>query len=300
MKGTLFAIKRYALHDGPNIRTTIFLKGCPLSCDWCHNPEGIKPEIELIWLAEKCVQCSECVTQCPAGALQWMEQVLVRDPLSCTRCTQCVQVCPALAHEATGWTATVAEMVEEIQKDLPFFDQSGGGVTFSGGEPLMQADFLLGLLQQTGELGIHRAVDTTGFVPRATLAAVARHTDVFLYDVKHMDEDTHRRYTGIGNALILSNLKFLAENKYNIQIRFPLIPGVNDDDANIAKTGAFIAALPGNQALDVLPFHSTASGKYTKLQQTNPGLDFTSPDIEHTKAVVEKLKSFGLQVEIGG
>jgi len=300
MKGTLFAIKRYALHDGPNIRTTIFLKGCPLRCEWCHNPEGIKPEIEYIWHAARCIGCSDCISTCPPHALQWQGKVLVRDMLLCTRCTQCVQVCPALAHEATGWTATVDEVLAEIKKDLPFFDQSGGGVTFSGGEPLLQADFLRALLQQAGELGIHRAVDTTGFAPQDTLAAVAQHTDLFLFDLKHMDDLKHQRYTGVSNKQILSNLRFLAAHEKAVHIRFPFIPGVNDDEENIEQTGVFIQSLPGEQTVHVLPFHPAANAKYTKLGQHNPGKDLKSPDTEQTKAVVTKLKSYGLKVGIGG
>lgn len=157
---TIFSIKHYALHDGPNIRTTVFFKGCPLSCFWCHNPEGIDAQIEIVTIADKCIGCKECIHGCPESALAFTEQGLVRDQQRCTVCMNCVEICPALAHEALGWHSDIDSVMAEIEKDLVFYDQSGGGVTFSGGEPLMQADALQ-LLKRCGDLEIHRAVDTS-------------------------------------------------------------------------------------------------------------------------------------------
>lgn len=175
----IFAIKRYALHDGPNIRTTIFFKGCPLACQWCHNPEGIDFATKILFLAHKCVGCGECLLHCPEKALIADENGIQRADDLCTSCGTCAAGCPALAHEATGWRVTIDELMAEILKEQPFFDQSGGGITCSGGEPLCQPESLLALLEKCGQLGIHRAVDTSGYAATATLLRIARHTDLF-------------------------------------------------------------------------------------------------------------------------
>lgn len=296
----LFAIKRYALHDGPNIRTTVFFKGCPLSCFWCHNPEGITPGIEVVTAHDKCIGCRECLHGCPESALTLDRHGLHRKQESCTICLNCVEICPTLAHEAIGYHSSVEAVMTEIEKDLPFFDLSKGGVTFSGGEPLMQAGALLSLLQRCGERGIHRVVDTTGLAPAATLLEVARHAELFLYDLKHMDSALHREYTGVANELILENLKQLAMTGAEYRIRIPLLAGINDDEKNIRATAEFVAGLPGLQGIDVLPYHHMATAKYKKLQTGYRGEQSHCPAKENISRVQEILEHFGHKVRIGG
>lgn len=297
---TIFAIKRYALHDGPNIRTTIFFKGCPLSCHWCHNPEGIDFKIKIVTLGEKCVGCGECVDNCPENALQLTENGIHRNTERCTLCRNCIEICPALVHEPTGWEMTTEQLLHEIKKDLPFYDQSGGGVTISGGEPLSQPKALLALLQGCGALGIHRTVDTSGFAPTNTLLRIAEHTELFLFDIKHMDNRKHQIYTGVANDLILHNLQTLAKKGLAIRVRLPLIPGINDDEENIRAMGIFVAGCTGVQGIDVLPYHPSATAKYKKLGLEYKGHIFTAPSMQHITETVDILKEYIEDVQIGG
>jgi pyruvate formate lyase activating enzyme len=297
---TIFAIKRYALHDGPQIRTTIFLKGCPLSCLWCHNPEGLAREVEIITNRDRCIGCGECLELCPEKALSLDSQGIGRNRSLCTNCGICVDSCPALAHEATGRQTDVEVVMTEIKKDLPFYDTSGGGVTFSGGEPLLQPGFLLDLLRACGDLQIHRTVDTSGFSPTATLLEVARHTELFLYDLKHMESAVHKRYTGVGNELILDNLTALCRAGHVVRVRVPLVAGVNDDETNIRRMAGFLASLTGIEGIDLLPYHSIGRGKYRKLEMTYGGCDLQPPDPRHIKKLIEILSTSGFDVRLGG
>lgn len=300
IKSTIFAIKRYALHDGPNIRTTIFFKGCPLSCHWCHNPEGIDFKIKIVTLSDKCVGCEECIANCAHQALRRTNTGIHRNDQLCTLCQRCVETCPALAHEPTGWEMTTEQLLHEIQKDIPFYDQSDGGVTISGGEPLCQPEGLLALLQGCAALGIHRTVDSSGFAPTATLLRIAQYTDLFLIDLKQMDTRRHRQYTGVANDLILHNLQKLAENGQPVRVRIPLIPGVNDDEINIRATGAFAAGCKSVQGIDVLPYHPSATAKYKKLGLEYKGMHFTAPPPELLSNTVDLLKNYLSDVRIGG
>ena len=296
----IFAIKRYALHDGPNIRTTIFFKGCPLGCHWCHNPEGIEREIRVVTLAEKCVGCGECIEVCPEDALDLSKGTIHRNTELCSNCGHCVEICPALSHEAVGRETDTAQIMTEIKKDLPFFDQSCGGVTFSGGEPLMQPEFLLDLLQQCGTLEIHRTVDTSGFAPAEILLTVAEHTDLFLYDIKHMDDKKHRFFTGVSNELILHNLKTLSAAGKHIRVRIPLISGINDDEKNIRATGLFLTEIAPMQGIDILPHHNSGRGKYRKLGLKYPGSKMKCPEESRINRTVSILREYGLEVHLGG
>jgi len=298
--GVIFAIKRYALHDGPDLRVTVFLKGCPLSCLWCHNPEGIDPAPGMITLPDKCVGCGECREACPQNALSPGPEGMRRNRNACTACGVCAEVCPALAHETVGKKWTVTEVMTEIQKEVPFFHGTQGGVTFSGGEPLAQPDFLEALLRACKDLGLHRVVDTSGYASPATVSHVARHADLFLFDLKHMDPAAHRRLTGVDNALILSNLRLLAASGAQVALRLPLIPGMNDDEENIRRTGLLAASLPGIRSIDVLPYHASARGKYAKLGLPYPGEDIPPSLPDSVDRAVNILQQCGLDVRVGG
>lgn len=298
--GIIFAIKRYALHDGPDLRVTVFLKGCPLSCPWCHNPEGMRFGLEIHTMPNKCVGCGECVPACPGQALHAGPKGIVRDQSACAACGTCAEVCPALAHEALGQRRSVADVMREIAKEAPFFEGAQGGVTFSGGEPLAQPEFLEALLVACGHRGWHRAVDTSGLTSWEVLARIALLTDLFLFDLKHMDSATHRQVTGVDNTLILDNARRLAELGSAIRFRMPLIPGLNDDEANIEATGRFIAGLPGASGIDLLPYHSTAKGKYAKLRRSYPGEAIPQSDPDQTARAAQILQARGLSVRIGG
>lgn len=300
LSADIFAIKRYALHDGPNIRTTIFFKGCPLACWWCHNPEGIDFLPKMLFLAEKCVGCGECIAHCPKKALSMTQEGIRRAEESCTSCGACAEICPALAHEATGRSVSITEIVAEVIKDLAFFDQSAGGITCSGGEPLSQPESLLALLKAFGRLGIHRAVDTSGFARVETLLEVARHCELFLYDIKHMDSTIHTRFTGVANDLILSNLQALSDNGHAIRVRIPLIMGVNDDEKNIRATGAFAARCKGVQGIDILPYHPSATAKYRKLGEVYKGVALAAPPRASLNEIADTLRKFNIDVNIGG
>jgi len=216
------------------------------------------------------------------------------------RCNTCVQNCPSEAHELIGQTVSIDDVVEKIKKDIVFYDASHGGVTFSGGEPLMQAEFLLNLLKACGQLDLHRTVDTTGYADADLLLDVAVHTDLFLYDIKHMDPERHKSYTGVSNKKILDNLRLLARHGADINIRIPVIPGFNTNDENIKQTGAFVSSLPGIRKINLLPFHNGASAKYARLGIHCFSSEIEIPTRREINNMAGRLCDFGLQVKIGG
>jgi pyruvate formate lyase activating enzyme len=298
--GKIFDIKKYAIHDGPGIRTTVFFKGCPLSCRWCHNPEGITEASQRLYRKDRCIACRECADACPEEAISTSTDGLKWNASDCVYCGTCADICPAEAVELIGKSMTVEEVMAEIARDIVFYDESGGGVTLSGGEPLMQPAFLNALLDACGKLGIHRTVDTTGHTDTQTLLETATRTDLFLYDLKHMDAGKHARFTGVTNQLILENLNVLSRQDVDIIIRLPLIPGINSDPENIDRTGAFISSLPGVRRINILPYHCAATAKYKNL-----GMEFHASDIEPSSrdfldSVAKRLAHYDLTVKIGG
>ena len=300
LTGVIFDIKKFAIHDGPGIRTTVFFKGCPLTCRWCHNPEGWAIAAQHIHHRGRCIGCGECLQLCPHHAIEASDNGMLWDDESCMQCNTCVQTCPAQAHEFIGQTVSIDAVVEKIKKDIVFYDTSHGGVTFSGGEPLMQAEFLIDLLKACGQLDLHRTVDTTGYADAELLLAVAGDTDLFLYDIKHMDPQKHKSYTGVSNEKILNNLKLLAQHGANVNIRIPVIPGFNVNDENIKRTGAYVSSLPGIRKVNLLPFHNAASGKYTRLGVHCFSSEIQIPTPREINDIADRLGDFGLQVKIGG
>lgn len=298
--GVIFDIKKYAIHDGPGIRTTIFFKGCPLACRWCHNPEGMNVAVQRIYRQQRCIGCGECMQTCPRQAIRQTAEGMMADLLKCELCRTCAQHCPSEAVEFIGQKVTVAEVVRQIEKDIAFYDQSRGGVTFSGGEPLMQPEFLLQLLDACGHLDLHRTVDTTGYADAKLLLKVAQKTDLFLYDLKLMDPEKHRKYTGVSNEQILHNLKQLTQNDVRIQVRMPVIPGINSDAENIDKTADFIHSLGKIEHVSLLPFHNSAQAKYRRLNMQSISAPIVPPGAGMVQNIAARLKKTGLKVTIGG
>lgn len=299
--GMIFDIKRYAINDGPGIRVTVFFKGCPLRCAWCHNPESMRPGAERMYNRDKCIGCGQCIAACPGQACAMTPQGVAADMKLCLGCGGCASACPARATEMSGKKASVADIMQAVEKERIFIDRSGGGVTFSGGEPLMQPEFLTALLRESGRRGVHRAVDTTGYAKQQTLLEVAGHTDLFLYDLKMMSSRRHKQWTGVGNEIILENLRSLAGTGVRINIRLPLIRHVNDDGDNIQKTAEFIASLPGNaRSVNILAYHNIMAGKYDRLGRPfDPGT-MAEPDPAEVTAVAGIFTARGIDAVIGG
>ena len=296
----IFDIKRYSIHDGPGIRTTVFIKGCPLSCWWCHNPESQAIERERMFWPGRCIGCGACREVCEQGAIRYDGDVPLTDDERCTLCGNCVDACYSGAREFVGREMSVSQVMVEIERDVPFYDESGGGVTFSGGEPLAQWRFLRALLSACREREIHTALDTCGFASWDVLDGIRGQVGLFLYDLKLMDDEKHRRYTGVSNELVLKNLRALSERGHLIVLRVPVIPGINDDDGNVQELGAFAAGLPHLAQVDLLPYHHTARGKYERLDKRYGLSEISPPSDERMAEIAGTLSGFGLKVEIGG
>ena len=253
MKATIFDIERNSYVDGPGIRTTVFFKGCNLRCAWCHNPESQSPKPEMLFYKNKCTGCGKCKEKCP-NALE-----------TCSLCGRCTLYCPHDARDVCGKEYTVDEVMREILKDKVFYENSGGGVTFSGGECMLQIDFLEAILKECKNNGVHTAVDTAGHVPYERFERILPYTDLFLYDIKCFDSEKHKQYTGVGNELILENLKRLLATDKSVWIRIPIIPTVNDTEEEIRSIRSFLLSCGTPEKVELLPYHAMGEHKYAAI-----------------------------------
>jgi pyruvate formate lyase activating enzyme len=299
-RATVFNIQRCSVHDGPGIRTTVFLKGCPLRCSWCHNPESSTDRPELAVAPDRCVVCGACDYVCPSASPDRAARGPGWDDGTCIDCGTCTDFCPSGARELVGQVRLVAELVDELERDRSFFSSSGGGVTFSGGEPLSQPIFLTECLETCRERGLHTAVDTCGFASTGVVRRIAKLTDLVLFDLKHMDPEEHERHTGTDNRLILENLRALSDTDVEIWIRFPLIPEVNDGEANLDAMASFVDTLPRRHPLFVLPYHATGVAKRGRIAREPQNGDFRRPTELELAAVVGRFRDRGLEVHAGG
>jgi pyruvate formate lyase activating enzyme len=275
MTGIVFDIQAYCLHDGPGIRSCVFLKGCPLRCAWCHNPESQRAAPEMGWWPARCSGCGGCLQACPQGALLRGPRGLVRDAARCSGCGTCAAVCPSGAQHRIGQPMPAAAVAERVARDAAFYRRSGGGVTISGGEPGAQPEFLLALLDALGARGLHRAVETCGCYPAGLLAALAPRVELFLYDLKPADDAAHRAGTGRGNGRILANLAALVARvgPQRVLPRVALIPGFNADAAAAAGLAEALAAAGCRGPVELLAYNSLARGKYRRLGRGRPATD---------------------------
>ncbi|MDL2236275.1 glycyl-radical enzyme activating protein [Christensenellaceae bacterium OttesenSCG-928-K19] len=295
MDGNVFSIQKYSVNDGDGIRTLVFLQGCPLKCQWCANPESqaIKPPI--LFTGDKCIACKLCLAACPTGALRNIGDI---DRSKCISCGKCAEECPAEALELKCKPRSIKELVDEIEKDRMFYFMSDGGVTFSGGEPYVQWEFLKELGDALKKKGHHLAIETTGFAKWEHIEHSVDNIDLFLYDIKSMDDEVHKKYTGVSNKLILENVRKLGELGKRIIVRVPLMGGINDDEENIRKT-AELALEVGADALHLLPYHEFGTVKYGKIGKEYE-CDATTPTEEQTAELKEMIEKMGIPCVIRG
>lgn len=292
--GCIFDIQRFSLHDGPGIRTTVFFKGCNLRCFWCHNPESINLQPEIQVYSHKCIHCGRCISVCPQNAIHknGISFIFSRD--LCIKCGRCVDECITNARILAGRTVSALEVMTEIMKDEPFYNDNNGGVTFSGGEPMLQPGFLKTLLIACKEKNIHTAVDTAGNVAFDKFTEIVPYTDLFLYDIKCVDEKKHKQATGANNKKILSNLAALDEIAKEIIIRVPVIPGMNDTQEDMYAIGDLLKNLKKISKVQLLPFHNMAESKYESMGMEYKAKDLSSPKKERMQQFASIISSYDI------
>lgn len=304
-------IQRFAVNDGPGFRTNVYLKGCPLRCEWCHNPETMDDLPDIYWKRRLCLQCGECMDACPNAAINPpVAPELARMPESgyqkiirsrCDLCMNCITACRYEALSIIGKPMTKDEILEEVEKDRPFYDNSGGGMTLSGGEPTAHADFSAGLLKAAKQRGLHTCLDTNGFCNWTILQQITQYTDILLFDLKHIDTEPHKKRTGVDNTMILKNLTRLSKTGKEIRVRIPVIPGFNDAIDVHVRTADFLSGLPGNiRRVDLLAYHNWCQDKYDWL-----GIDWSMKEIEATEPSFLEIpadiyREKGLAATVGG
>jgi pyruvate formate lyase activating enzyme len=297
--GIIFDIKGFAIHDGPGIRTTVFLKGCPLRCDWCHNPESQSRQPVLAQFPNNCIHCGKCLERCPQGGLTPGDTQVLIDRTQCVACGTCAKTCYAEALVVRGQRMSVAEVMAEVVKDRPFYENSGGGMTLSGGEPLFQADFAIALLRASKAEGLHNCLDTSGYAAWEVLEQAVEYSDLVLYDLKTVNPQLHRAWTGRNNQRILENLRALTGDGVPVKLRMPLVPGFNDSPEEMAAAARFIMELAHPPPLEILPYHKLGEGKHEALG-VKGGFHAETPPREQVEALAEVAREYGVQCEVGG
>jgi pyruvate formate lyase activating enzyme len=303
LKGLIFDVQKFAIHDGGGIRTLVFLKGCPLKCAWCANPESIDAQQEITYIPNNCIHCGKCLEVCPRGAINLSMAASPSPSINrdrCSLCGECFKHCYAGALNIIGRYLSVAEVIAMVERDRRFYDQSNGGVTFSGGEPTAQPFFLKEVLKEAKKIGIHTAIETSGFVKWESFVSILKYVDLVLIDIKHMDSISHAKITGVPNELILNNIKKLSNLAMPVRIRLPLIPGHNDAMENMRRTAEFVKNLSNVQSIDILPYHRLGEMKWAQLGHCYNLENAAPPLPEHVQERAEIFRKLGLQVNIGG
>ncbi len=283
MKGRIFDIKKFAIHDGPGIRTTLFLKGCPLNCIWCHNPEGISSSMNLWFFNSKCIGCGSCIEACPENALSRGkpgESSIIIDYQKCNNCGICTEICPTKALSFDGWEIDVDEAVKELLQDRLFYEKSGGGITLSGGDPMLQHEFSKAVLKKCKDAGVQTAIETSMYAKEEIFESFFGLVDLFIVDLKIFNDEKHREYTGTGNQLIHSNFKKLIETKQNMLVRIPLIPEITTTADNLKAIGSFVYNLSPETEIELINFNPLAENKYRLMGKEHEYLTVMKPYTE--------------------
>lgn len=303
-KARIFNVQKYSIYDGPGIRTLIFFKGCPLRCKWCSNPEGLERKYQVMFKEDSCIDCGKCISVCPVHihySLDKTDGHKVNRNIDCVGCRKCEAICPKQALSIVGMETTISEALDIIEQDALFYQSSGGGVTLGGGEVTAQPDFATNLLMECKRMGIHTAIETCGYAKLESLLMIAEFTDLFLYDIKHIDSDRHYELTGVRNERILDNLRELVQRGFRVKVRMPLIRGLNDGEETIRKTLEFLKpfnSYKNFQGIDLLPYHKLGINKYKQLDMQyaiTEDLSFQEAELDH----IEKfITNYDLQVKV--
>lgn len=296
--GVITEIERFAVNDGPGIRTVVFFKGCPLKCLWCANPETKSKDVQLMYWATRCIGCKRCISACPERSLSWKDKVVI-DRNSCTLCGKCAEMCNCDALTKVGDKKSVDEVIQYVLRDKPFYDKSGGGITFSGGEAMYQLPFLVALAKEAKIVGLNTAMETSGFFSWSSIEQTLPYIDVYLYDVKHMDNDRHKALCGVDNTIVHDNLRRLRSANKEIHIRMPVLPGINTDTNNLEAMANFLLQTCPGCRVGLLPYHRLGVSKYERLNEM-----YTLPEVAPpTEECMDNIASFfrdkGFNVRIG-
>lgn len=295
-KALIFNVQKYNMYDGPGIRTLVFFKGCPLRCKWCANPEGLEKKYQVLYKRNSCIDCGACVSVCPVGihSISKEHKHEVNRSIECIGCRKCQEVCTQAALSIVGEVKTISELMEIIEQDREFYTVSGGGVTLGGGEVTMQSEFAANLLMVCKQEGINTAIETCGYAKKEAILQIAEFTDLFLYDIKHIDPERHYKLTGVHNERILENLKELLHRRYNVKIRMPILKGINDSQEEIEKVIEFLMPFrdyKNFKGIDLLPYHKLGVNKYTQLEKEYPiegDPSLTEEDLDRIEGWIKK------------